>query len=203
MQFSVTFRHMEATEALKSYARERLERIKKYLPDPIAVHVVMGTERYNHRVDVNLQLHNGLQIAGHEETENMYSSIDLVVAKIERQVRRYKDKLRDHKGRTELSAVRWTHSVIRDELPTQALDESPETTAEASEVEQAASVPPVIVRTEHFHAQPMSSSQAVMQLNLLHKEFLVFRNEDSGQINVIYRRGDGSFGLIETAAPDA
>ncbi len=97
MQFSVTFRHMEATEALKDYAKEKVQRIRKYFPDPIAVHVVMSTERYNHRADVNVQLHNGLKIAGSEATENMYSSIDLVVAKIERQVRRYKDKLRDHK----------------------------------------------------------------------------------------------------------
>jgi putative sigma-54 modulation protein len=73
MQFSVTFRHMDATEALKNYAKERFERIKKYFPDPIACHVVLSTERYNHRVDVNLQLHNGFKIAGHEITENMYS----------------------------------------------------------------------------------------------------------------------------------
>ena len=104
MQFSVTFRHMEATEALKNYAKDRLGRIKKYFPDPIACHVVLSTERHNHRVDVNLQLHNGFKVAGHESTENMYSSIDLVSAKIERQVRRYKDKLREHKPR-ELAAV--------------------------------------------------------------------------------------------------
>ena len=201
MQFSVTFRHMEATEALKSYARERLERIKKYLPDPIAVHVVMGTERYNHRVDVNLQLHNGLQIAGHEATENMYSSIDLVVAKIERQVRRYKDKLRHHKGRSELSAIPWTHTVIRDEEQPQAVDD--DLAEPAVEEEPAPEAPHVVVRTSRFHAQPLTSAQAVMQLNLLHQQFLVFRNEDSGQVNVIYRRADGSFGLIETAVPTA
>ena len=65
MQFAVTFRHMEPTDALKSYARERMERVKKYLPDPIACHVVLSTERHNHRIDVSFQLHNGLSIAGH------------------------------------------------------------------------------------------------------------------------------------------
>src|SRR5262245_10672501 len=115
MQFSVTFRRMEATEALKEYAKDRIQRIRKYFPDPIAAHIVMSTERYNHRVDVNLQLHNGLTIAGHESTENMYSSIDLVMAKIERQVRRYKEKLRDHKTREDLEPVAVTHTVLADQ----------------------------------------------------------------------------------------
>jgi len=99
MQFAVTFRHMEPTEALKAYARERMERVRKYLPDPISCHVVLSTERHNHRIDVSFQLHNGLSIAGHETTENMYSSIDLVIAKIERQVRKYKGKLEGMRAR--------------------------------------------------------------------------------------------------------
>ena len=88
MQFSLTFRHMDATDALKSYTEERLQRIKKYFPDPISCNVVLSANRFNHRVDVTLKLHNGFQVAGHETTENMYSSIDIVAAKIERQVRK-------------------------------------------------------------------------------------------------------------------
>ena len=113
MQFAVTFRHMEPTDALKAYARERMERVKKYLPDPIACHVVLSTERHNHRIDVSFQLHNGLSIAGHETTENMYSSIDLVIAKIERQVRKYKGKLEGMKARPHhVQALPWSHSII-------------------------------------------------------------------------------------------
>ena len=90
MQLSVTFRHMEASEAVRQYAREKVEKIKKYFPDPIFAHVVVGTERgYQHAVDVHIQLHNGLAIKGRETTEDMYSSIDLVMAKIERQVRAF------------------------------------------------------------------------------------------------------------------
>ena len=99
MQLSVTFRHMEPTDALKAYAKERMERVKKYLPDPIACHVVMSTERHNHRIDVTFQLHNGLTVAGHESMENMYSSIDLCIAKIERQVRKYKGKIEEKRVR--------------------------------------------------------------------------------------------------------
>src|SRR5207249_4341049 len=96
MQLAVTFRHMDATPALKDYAKEKVERINKYFPDPIKAHVVLSCERdYNHVADVMITLHNGFVIKGEEKTEDMYSSIDLVMAKIERQVRRYKEKLRD------------------------------------------------------------------------------------------------------------
>src|SRR5438552_6239590 len=113
MQFAVTFRHMEPTDALKSYAKERMERVRKYLPDPIACHVVLSTERHNHRIDVSFQLHNGLAIAGHEITENMYSSIDLCIAKIERQVRKYKGKLEGMKARPHgVHSLPWSHSIV-------------------------------------------------------------------------------------------
>ena len=115
MQFAVTFRHMEPTEALKAYAKERMERVRKYLPDPIACHVVLSTERHNHRIDVTFQLHNGLSVAGHETTENMYSSIDLCIAKIERQVRKYKGKLEGMKARPHhVVAMPWSHSIVNE-----------------------------------------------------------------------------------------
>ncbi|HEY0254727.1 MAG TPA: ribosome-associated translation inhibitor RaiA [Kofleriaceae bacterium] len=194
MQFAVTFRHMEPTDALKAYARERMERVKKYLPDPIACHVVFSTERHNHRIDVSFQLHNGLAIAGHETTENMYSSIDLVIAKIERQVRKYKGKLEGMKARPHgVHALPWSHSII---------DEAFAGEQQASE-ESAHPTPSFnVVKTEKFHAQPMSVSDACMQLNLLNEPFLVFRQEGaSGAVAVVYKRDDGSYGLIET--PDA
>src|SRR5512138_699487 len=113
MQFAVTFRHMEPTDALKNYAKERMERVRKYLPDPISCHVVLSTERHNHRIDVTFHLHNGLSVAGHEITENMYSSIDLCIAKIERQVRKYKGKLEGMKARPHhVQALPWSHSIV-------------------------------------------------------------------------------------------
>lgn len=205
MQFSVTFRHMEATEALKQYARERLERIKKYFPDPISCHVVMSTEKYNHRVDVNLQLHNGFKIGGHETTENMYSSIDMVSAKIERQVRRYKDKLRRHKPR-DMTPLPVLHSIINEPLgrpeteePEQEEDEWAEEQRLAREAEAEAAEHSAIKR-EKVAAEPMSVSEAIMQLNLLHETFHVFRNEETGSLSVVYRRQDGAYGLIEAGA---
>src|SRR6185436_5348422 len=119
MQFSVTFRHMDATDAIKEYAREKVERIRKYFPDPIKAHVVLACDRgYNHNADVVITLHNGLVIKGEETTEDMYSSIDLVMAKIERQVRRYKEKIRNHKGSESIHGQREiVHSVVEVEEP--------------------------------------------------------------------------------------
>jgi putative sigma-54 modulation protein len=120
----------------------------------------------------------------------MYSSIDLVSAKIERQVRRYKEKLRTHKVR-ELEPVPVVHSVV-EEAPQQVTDEArPHDTA----AEQA----PVVVKRETYHAEPMSASEAIMQLNLIDAAFLIFRNDQTGLINVVYKRNDGAYGLIETA----
>src|ERR1700754_4128505 len=156
MQFAVTFRHMEPTDALKAYARERMERVRKYLPDPIACHVVLSTERHNHRIDVSFQLHNGLSIAGHETTENMYSSIDLCIAKIERQVRKYKGKLEGMRARPHhVVAQPWSHSIVNE-----AFGEGEGGNGHAAEPSQPEFN---VVKTEKFHAQPMSVSDAIVQ----------------------------------------
>jgi len=190
MQFSVTFRHMDATDALKGYAKDRLEKIRKYFPDPISIHVVMSTERFHHKVDVNVQLHNGFKLAGTETTENMYSSIDLVSAKIERQVRRYKEKLRAHKVR-DLEPLPVVHSVIEEAQPPGDGARQPA----ASDADEQH----VVIKRETFRAEPMSASEAIMQLNLIDAAFLIFRNDQTGLINVVYKRNDGAYGLIETA----
>ena len=99
MQLSTTFRHMEPSQAVHEYAEERLEKIKKYLHrDPINAHAVFSVERnHNHSAELLLTLPNGLVLQARETTEDMYSSIDLAGARIERQVRKWKDKIRDHK----------------------------------------------------------------------------------------------------------
>jgi putative sigma-54 modulation protein len=202
MQFAVTFRHMEPTEALKSYARERMERVRKYLPDPISCHVVLSTERHNHRIDVTFQLHNGLAVAGHETTENMYSSIDLVIAKIERQVRKYKGKLEGMKARPHnVHALPWSHSIVSEAFGGVHGETNGHGATTAPDHGAAMPAPEFkVVKTEKFHAQPMSVSDAIVQMNLLHESFLVFRSEPDGRVAVVYKRDDGGYGLIETPA---
>jgi putative sigma-54 modulation protein len=201
MQFAVTFRHMEPTEALKAYSKERMERVRKYLPDPISCHVVLSTERHKHRIDVTFQLHNGLSVAGHETTENMYSSIDLCIAKIERQVRKYKGKLEGMKARPHhVVALPWSHSIVSEAF--HGIDEmnghGPPTQVPTAHHDPGPTPEFKVVKTEKFHAQPMSVSDAIVQLNLLHEPFLVFRQETDGRVAVVYKREDGAYGLIET-----
>src|SRR5262249_53973724 len=181
MNLSVTFRHMEATDAIKDYARERLEKIRKYFPDPIIAHLVLSTERgYQHVADVVITLHNGIVIKGREATEDMYSSIDLVLAKIERQVRRYKERIRDHKPHTgpgvpiraSVLSAEWMES--KSSPPMSAV--RPPVHAEAAPAREVSPSPPSIIRSSKFFAKPMAVEEAVMQMNLLENEFLVFMN---------------------------
>jgi putative sigma-54 modulation protein len=201
MQLSVTFRHMDATDALKEYAREKVERIRKYFPDPIKAHVVLACDRgFNHNADVVITLHNGLVIKGEETTEDMYSSIDLVMAKIERQVRRYKEKIRNHKGAESIHGQREiVHSVVEVEetQPGPAVAAGAPAQAKAKGHPAGAGEPRIIKKSKFF-AKPMSTREAVMQMNLLGNDFLVFTNASSHEVNVVYRRGDGTYGLIET-----
>src|SRR3954453_16934150 len=99
MHLSTPFRHMDGSQAVREYAAEKLDKIKKYFnKDPIAAHAVFSVERgFHHVADINIPLPNGIVINAKETTEDMYSSIDLAAARIERQVRKWKEKIRDHK----------------------------------------------------------------------------------------------------------
>jgi putative sigma-54 modulation protein len=188
MQVSVTFRRVDATEALKDYARDKVDRVKKYVHNPLDAHVVLSTERYLHIADVTITLHNGIVIKGREESQDMYSSIDLVMDKIERQVRKYKEKIRSYKTgpAPHFEPPPLTESII---------EEVEHAATEEAEARSA----PRIIRTENFYPKPMTIEEAVMQLNLTENDFLVFTNATSKDVNVLYRRKDGNFGLIETS----
>jgi putative sigma-54 modulation protein len=199
MRVNVTFRHMEATEPIKEYAQEKLERIKKYFPDPITAHVVLSTERgYQHVADVNITLHNGITLQGKEITEDMYSSIDLVMAKIERQIRRYKDKIRDHKPAA-ASAVTVREMVLEAESVEPRPSLPDDLAREVAEAEAQGA--PKVIRSNKFFAKEMTVDEAVMQMNLAESEFLVFMNAATKEVNVVYKRQDGNYGLIETGNP--
>jgi len=176
MDIIVTFRHMEPTESLKTYAEDKLSKIKKYLDFPIEAHVVLAVEKFRHMADVTLSL-NGTRIKGVEETEDMYSAIDQVMDKIEKQVKRYRAKIRNR--RTE-----------------NRKGEEAQVTEEAEEVIDLSLEGPSI-EVEKMVAKPIDLEEATMQLELSQQDFLVFRNSRSMEINVIYKRKDGNLGLIE------
>ena len=202
MQLAVTFRHMNTSPAIKDYAKEKVDRITKYLPDPIKAHIVLSCDRgYHHIADVVITLHNGIVIKGEEVTEDMYSSIDLVMAKIERQVRKYKEKIRDHRPNNH-PEIEVRHSVVEvhGEAPIREGDGGRDSDPALPIAAAATPDRPRIIRESKIFARPLNLDEAVMQMNLLNNDFLVFTSAETRQVNVIYRRGDGSYGLIETGS---
>jgi putative sigma-54 modulation protein len=195
MKFSVTFRKMDPTDAIKQYTEEKVKKIKRFFPDPINANVVLAMERYQHRADVTITLHNGLVLKGQNISDDMYSSIDLAMSKIEKQVRRYKDKIRSHKP-AQGPRIPFRVDVIEEDIEAQP---EPEAAPVVVPDETISDLMSKVVRSDEHTAQPMSVEEAVMQLNLMNNAFLVFTNSDNLSINVIYRRNDGNYGLIDTA----
>ena len=197
MQLSTTFRHMDASQAVREYAADKLEKIRKYFnKDPISAHAVFSVERgFHHVADLNITLPSGIVINAKETTEDMYSSIDLAAARIERQVRRWKDKIRDHKPHGgPVTSVR--EMVIEpEEVEPQPASGAPSSKPTAPALAQHDFQ---VVKDERFTARSLSVEDAVMQLNLLGDELLVFTDAGSGRTSVLYRRKDGKYGLIET-----
>lgn len=195
MQVSVTFRHMDATNALKEYVEEKVEKaLRKYLRTTFDAHVVLSAERHQHLCDVTVAV-AGHTIRGSEKSGDMYTSIDKVADKIERQVSRYKDKLRNHKQTPQDAELR-APEVLVSLLEQQDLEQA----AQIDTPPQAAE--PKVLKTETMSALPMSVDEAVMAMELSQSSIMVFTNSATGGVSVLYRRPeDGKYHLIETAPP--
>jgi putative sigma-54 modulation protein len=180
MQVSVTFRHMEATQALREAAEEKVSRVEKYIHTPTDAHVVLSVEKHFHKAEINVTA-NGLRVRGEEVSDDMYKSIDGAAAKIEKQLKRWRNKLASHKPREGL-AMKVSLQVIETDGPIGA-----ELTAEA---------PTSVVEQKEVDANPMLLEEAIMQMDLLHNDFFVFINAKTNAMNVLYRRREGNYGLI-------
>lgn len=169
MNIIVNGRHLEITPALHSYAEEKIGKFEKYLSNITEAVVTLSVEKYRHKAEVLLKV-NGVKIQAESVTGEVYSSIDEVAEKLEKQVIKYKEKHHDHrKGEKK--------------APVPGVAEAPEHGR--------------IIKHKRFDMKPSSPDEAVSQMELLDKDFFVFVNDLSGDINVVYRRGDGNYGLIE------
>ena len=182
MQVSITGRHVELTEPLKTYTKEKLMHLKHSFDQVVDVHVVLSVEKFRQCCEVTIQA-SGLTIHGSHETEDMYASIDGVVDKLNRQLKRYRAKMRKHQGvPLNESSIAVSHKVLEltssdDEIPADHL--------------------PEVLEMEHISVKPMSVDEAVMQLELSERHLLlVFTNEETNSMNVLYRRNDGKLGWI-------
>ncbi|TXD37167.1 ribosome-associated translation inhibitor RaiA [Lujinxingia vulgaris] len=212
MNANVSFRNMDSSASLRNYATAKLERIcDKYVQGKIDASVVMTVEKFWHIADFTLQIKN-LTVKGAERSEDMYSSIDLALDKIEKQLRRHKDRLRDHKP-TNGQAKMFKMAVVSPIAAESAAEidsefaEDYELYPEPSAAEETPVVETVntpsgrvsVLRNKLYEAKPMSIDEAVLQLDLLEdRQFFVFTNAETQAINVVYKRDDKNVGVIET-----
>jgi putative sigma-54 modulation protein len=176
MQYPITItgRHVEITEPLRDYVTEKIGRACKRLDKISSVHVTITVEKFRHIVEVDIKSH-GATLHAKEETHDMYSSIDQVLDKVEIQAKRLKEKIKEHKHAAE-----------------------PEGAPELEE--ESAPAGPRVFIAETFAPKPLSVEEAVEDLRGRSEVFLVFHNAKNGLVNVLYKRGDGNFGLVQPPA---
>jgi putative sigma-54 modulation protein len=168
MQISVTFRNIEPSEALKNYVTERLNKFRRYLEGPQEAHVVLGLEKFRHLADVTINS-NGRLIKGREENVDMYAAIDLVMDKIDQQLRKLREKSRDKGDRS------------------RAVPSGP---AEAAPVRPQ-------VRRRTVEVPLLDLTDALELLSSKGEEALVFTDVTTGSLSVLCRRQDGGFVLLQ------
>jgi putative sigma-54 modulation protein len=198
MQFIVSGKNIHLSPALKEYAEKKLSAIKKYFDHIIEVDVTLSVDEVKDQTkskvcEVTVWA-NGIVLRGKKASEDLYASIDIVADKIERQVKKYKEKMKlmprrrqGARGDEPMSAV---HKIISlAGMPSRTEDSDPDVADPLRT--------PKIVRSGTFAIKPMFSDEAAEQLEMLKQGFFVFSNAETNQINVIYKRSDGNFGLIE------
>jgi len=172
MKYQFKGKNIQVTDSLKEYIEKRLNKLNKYFYNEPEAIVTLIVEKERQRIEVTMPL-NGFILRGEEESTDMYTSVDLVVDKLEKQIAKYKARF-DKKRKVSIK-----------DLPTGS------TEFELNEDE------PVVVKTKRFDFKPMPVEEAIMQMNLLGHNFFVFLNDQTEKINVVYRRKHGNFGLIE------
>jgi len=175
--FTVRGKNIEITPSLREYVEKRVGKILKYFDEIDEITVLLTVSKGRHIVEVTVPVQGGVLLRGEEATMDMYTSIDLVVEKLERQIRKQKTKLerRFREGGFKADAVE--SGPIPDR-------------SDSEEYE--------VVRTKRFTVRPMDVQEAIMQMNLLNHSFFVFRDAQTEEVCVVYRRDDGRYGLIES-----
>ncbi len=177
----VTGRRVSITEAIKNYSVSKVENLHLDYPRIMEAHVILDVEKHRHFAEVVLHCNNHITIEASEETDDMYASIDGVISKIARQMRKYKTKiLRNHRPRR--NEVRHLDEQVI------ALDAAFENLEESE---------PKVIQTERYPVKPMFVDEAVLQLEMSARQFVVFLNAKSEKINILYRRKGDGFGLME------
>ncbi len=174
MRITVSGKNIDITDALRDMAESKLEKIDKLFSSEVDAQVTMSVEKNRQIVEITIPLKNGVLLRAEEATGDMYTSIDKSIEKLHKQLEKQKTRIeRRYRG----------HESIR-------LENIPD-------VEEAEKGELKIVKTKRFPVKPMDPEEAVLQMELLGHSFFVFGNSESDEVNVVYKRKDGNYGLIE------
>ncbi len=171
MHTSVTFKNIDPSDNLRAYVEDKLDRFDRFLDSPAEANVVLSVEKFRHIAEINI-IGRKLNIVGKEETNDMYSAIDMVLDKIGKQLKKNKEKIRDRRGGSKIAEF-------------------------AAETINIQDIGRKQVMVKNIEYKPMDVDEAIMQMDLVTDNFLVFSNAKTDQINVLYRRKDGNLGLIQ------
>lgn len=172
MRYTISGKNIDVTEGLREAIYEKIGKLERYFTDDTEVHVTFSVEKERQKIEVTIPMKGNI-IRAEQESTDMYVSIDLVEEIIERQLRRYKNKIVEKKQ----SGSGLNQAFIEEEIPD---DEQIE-----------------IIRSKRFAVKPMDAEEACVQMELLGHDFYVFRNAETDEVNVVYKRKKNSYGLIE------
>jgi len=181
MQIAVTFRHMETDEVIKDHVKHKVKRLQKYFQNPREAHVVLSAEKFRHIAELTI-VGERVTLNSQGRDSDLYAAIDQMMEKMERQVREQREKVK--RKRSNLSSVKTSSP-------------SDETIFGAKEEGELSST----IQRRLTLAKPMSLEEAVAQFDLSQKDFLVFMNSDSGQMNVLHRNKEGGIEWVEPYLP--
>ncbi len=173
MEVLITGKQLDVTPALKQYIENRVKKIEKYTMKVTQIVFTLKVEKYRHMAEVLVKV-NGFILQSEQETDEMYVSVDKAMTKVERQLKKHKEKLHNHRvphdvaGKKETPVQDWADTNIK--------------------------------KRKQFPVEAMSIEEAALQMELLGNAFFLFENRDSKQVNVLYKRKDGGLGLIERSA---
>ena len=171
MNLVISGKNIDITEGLRSAVEDKIGKLERYFTDSTEVHVTLSTEKNRQKIEVTVPM-KGSIIRAEETSTDMYVSIDLVEEVIERQLRKYKNKLIDK----EQNAAHLNRAFIDEDA------------YEEEEIQ--------IIRSKKFAMKPMDPEEACVQMELLGHNFFVFRNSETEEVNVVYKRKDGKYGII-------
>lgn len=179
MELMISGKNMNVSDKTENFVRRKLERLARHIQEPAEARVELSQENtrdvnQRHIIQVTLR-ENGTLIRAEERAADLKVAVDAVVDKLDKQIRRYKDKqVRKRRAAAEIT------EAVAVAVADGEIDEEPR-----------------LVRTKSFRTSPMSTDEAIDQMELLGHSFFLFLNGNSGDLNVVYRRDDGNYGLLE------